>query len=256
MIDNFILIRYKREVFDNMPKHVKDNFSSMCMDEWDKVQELLFQQQIEQIKNMYPLATIHLITNDKNRKDDRLQIHCFSDMESNHVSKLKVFGLLSESAMYVDNDIIFFKPFGKLHLETDHEFNLYQKSRKYDVQSLAKEKLPVPIDCHYNAGIIWVKKPSKELYERLCEIHERYFSDRELIMSQNRWADSDELPISVYISENKMKMKTFTDVSVQRASISKLDVVKKQSVHYTGIDINFKKLCLREIKFKSKFKFI
>ena len=52
-ITNFILIRYKRKKWDNMPPLIKEKYSCMDMEEWDNVQEDLYQQQIKQLNKIY-----------------------------------------------------------------------------------------------------------------------------------------------------------------------------------------------------------
>lgn len=247
-IKNFILIRYKRRGWDNMPQYIHEKYAKMNMDEWDEVQENLLKQQIQQIKNFYPKCNIHLITNDKSRIDSSLIIHYFPEMQSNHVSKLKIYGLINEPAMYLDNDIIINKRWNEEQLFTKNEMNLYGISKSYDVQSLACDKLPAQMNQHYQGGVIWIKSPSKKLSDELFEIHEKYFSDKQKIKNQGRWADSDELPISLYAKKNKIEMKLDSTISVNRVTLNKSELKNYQSIHYTGIDIEVKKLCLKEYK--------
>jgi len=245
-IKNFILIRYKRNKWDNMPPSIHKKYASMNMQEWDDVQESLYQQQIKQLKTIYPKCVIHLLTNDISRVDPNVVIHCFPNLNSNHVSKLKVYGLISEPAMYLDNDIIINRKWNNEQLPTQNPMNMYVRSPDYDIQALASKNLPIQINHHYNAGIIWIPKPSKKLSDDLFSIHEEYFSDKSKIMNQGKWADSDELPVALYAAQHKITMKLDNTISVSRINLN--DFHQPQSIHYTGIDINIKKLCLKEYK--------
>lgn len=245
-IINFILIRYKRKKWDNMPPLIKEKYSCMNMEEWDNVQEDLYQQQIKQLNKIYHGCTIHVLTNDALRIDQNVIIHCFPELESNHVSKLKVYGLIDEPAMYLDNDIIINRRWNDDQLPMQNPINLYIQSKNYDIQALASKSLPIKITYHYNAGVIWIPKPSKQLSDTLFSIHEEYFSDKENIMSQGKWADSDELPVALYAAQNKITMKLDDTISVDRQILNEYNFKYQQSVHYTGVDIKVKKLCLKE----------
>ena len=244
-IRNFILTRYLRETWDNNPHHMNKACGNMDMQKWHEVQEMLYKQQIKQLKYLYPKATIHVLTNDEKRlKEKDVTVHYKKDMPSCHLAKLNVYGLIDEPAMYIDNDIIIVRKWNQKELETDAPFNLYRKNSQEELQKWAKEKLPVDGNGYFNAGIIWIKKPSKSLVETLQEYHEKYFSDREKIINLGGWADSDELPVTLYVYDKKYQMKKFKTVGVGRNQI-KFDEMKKfQSVHYGGLSQKMK--CINE----------
>lgn len=248
-IKNFILTRYLRKTWDNMPQDVRNVYGDMDMNKWDCVQEDLYKQQIKQIKSFYPKANIHVLTNDEKRLNEKdIIVHFKKDMPSSHISKLLVYGLLDEPAMYIDNDIIICRKWNDQELETENPFNFYIQSGKYNIQAIAKEKLHVPLDNHWNAGVIWIKKPSKKLVEIFQEYHWRYFSDKKLIINHGNWADSDELPVALYIIENKLNMNLSKEIGVPRKRTNFESIINLQSIHYTGIDIEDKKLCIKDYK--------
>lgn len=244
MINNFILTRYTRDTFDNAPLSEKHNVESLNMADWDNVQEILFKQQIKQLNKFYPNCNIHVITNNSNLKSNNNFTAHLVDWKSSHLCKLFAYGLLKEPAMYMDNDILMNRKFEEKHLPIDNPFNFYMKSLIYDVQKLSSEKLPVEMDHHFNGGIIWIPNPSVEMRDEMINLHQKYFSDRQKIMDCGRWADSDELPATLYAIKNKMKMKLSDEVSVQRKTV---DLIRQyQTIHYTGLDIETKRLCVKE----------
>ena len=48
-INNFILTRYRREIWDNNPEQMKQVCQNMDMQKWHEIQENLYRQQIKQI---------------------------------------------------------------------------------------------------------------------------------------------------------------------------------------------------------------
>lgn len=178
-IKNFILTRYTRDNFDNAPLSEKNKIEKLNMNDWDHVQELLFKQQIKQLKKIYPNCSIHVITNNPEIKSYKnINVHLI-ECNSNHLCKLFAYGLLKEPSMYIDNDIIINKKFEEKHLPFENPFNFYMKSMPYNVQDLSPKKLPVLMDHHYNGGIIWIPKPSSEIRDEIIELHKKYFSDRQ-----------------------------------------------------------------------------
>src|SRR6185437_9398649 len=66
-----------------------------------------------QIRSFYPRAAIHILTNDESvcRRERNVIYHLRKDMIPNLFSKLHIFGLLDEPAMFLDGDILLRKPF-------------------------------------------------------------------------------------------------------------------------------------------------
>jgi hypothetical protein len=229
-IDNFILIKYSKESLD-APKHIK----KVNMRQWNKNQQFMFDTMVEQLNFFYPLAKIHVLTNEKHEDFNNLIWHYHPELESNHNSKLLLYGLLDEPAMYIDNDILINKPFKKKHLATESPFNLYRLSTARPLQSLARKKLDVKSDKQYNCGMIWIPRPSRQIVAEMQEIKKKYFNDRKVIEGNSAWFNNDEHPVSYFIARYGMKMKLFKDVNVFRSQCEYENIFKVQSIHYTGV---------------------
>ena len=245
MIDNFILVHYRRDAFDNMPEYEKKANGNIDMVAWADIHFRLLRQQIAQIRSMYPRAKIHLITSELNVPSNVI-CHWSPASPKNHICKLAIYDLLDEPAMYIDSDILLLRPFEEQHLTTTNSFNTYRSHSTYDFRKVASKELPFHIPCQPNAGMVWIPKPSKALAQELYEIHSDYFNDKQRFLDNNYWADNDELALAFYIQKHQIKMNEFRDVSVPRSWPNLGDIRQYHSIHYTGIETSWKKLCLVE----------
>jgi len=175
---------------------------------------------LRQIDNLYEDYEIHVITNQRRKSTNRVRYHYFENLEKNLYAKLQVFGLLDEPAMYLDNDILLVRKFENKHLVGD-PFNLYQI---YDLIPLLPEHMQSYT--HYNTGVMWISKPSKDITESLIGIKD-YF-----LCHDDDWVN-DEYPVSYMIGSFGFKMQLMDEVNAYRNRIS--DLTQYQSVHYTGL---------------------
>lgn len=214
--------------------------SSFTTDECDKylsTQEVMFGNMVKQIRCLYPEARIHVMTNLPDEQYPGLIYHHL-DFPSNHVCKFLLYGLLDVPAMYVDVDIILVRPFRAEHLQTENNFNCYSVSLFENLQQMTSKPLPVKTDVIYNAGLMWIPKPSKKIVADLQKLHETYFSDDTYMTSRGKWPYVDEYALSLYIKMQGINMNIIPEVNMPRHRITECLVPqsnKYQSIHYTGI---------------------
>lgn len=215
-IENFILVKYTKKTVA-IPDH----------------NELMFRTMLEQLNYFYPYSTIHIITNEKHKDTAKLIWHYDLDLETSHITKLKIYGLLTRPAMYIDNDILLIRPFEKKHLSSTAPFNLYQYSARRSLQSLCSKNLEWNSDKQYNCGIVWIARPNKQIVTELQDIRNNYFNNKELIERQHVFYNNDEHPVSYFVSKYNLKMKMFREVNAFR--YKEKNPFDMQSIHYTGI---------------------
>jgi hypothetical protein len=230
-ITNFILIKYTKKSLD-APDHIK---YVPKIGDWNDCQETMFRIMIEQLNYFYPKSTIHIITNEKNKNTNRLIWHYNPNLETNHNTKLMIYGLLDAPAMYIDTDILIVRPFKAQHLSTSSPFNLYQYSNQRNLQNLCRKKLELTSDKQYNCGLVWIPRPSKQIVAELWNIKNSYFNDRELIEQQHAFYNNDEHPISYFVAKYNLHMKMFKIVNAFRYKYREEELPNMQSIHYTGI---------------------
>lgn len=219
---NFILVHFKAE------------YSLPRLQEYYKDIDLFHDLMIEQIQRLYNDCKIHVITNVDKKSTNKVIYHYSDLVEASNYAKLRMFGLLNEPAMYLDNDIILNRKFEERYLITDNAFNMYQE---YDVplpKGMPDWMFNYP---HYNSGIIWIPKPDEEITKALFNIV-KYFP-----VHEGGWG-VDEYPIAFFINAFNLKMKLFPEVNAYRKS-TKLALNECQSVHYAGI----KELFLEELRY-------
>ena len=217
---NFILVYFKTVYgLDRLNDYYKDV-------------DLYHDLMIEQIGRVYDDYKIHVITNVDRPSTNRVIYH-YSDMvEPSNYAKLRMFGLLDEPAMYMDNDIILMRKFEDKHLKTDNAFNMFQE---YDV-ALPKGMPPWMLEYpHYNSGVVWIPKPDPEITKAMFQIV-KYFP-----VFESGWG-VDEFPMAYFIHSFGMKMNTFPEVDAYRKS-TKVPLTECQTIHYAGV----KELFLEEL---------
>lgn len=242
-IENFILIKYRKDNYD-APSSVKHKLPSL--DKWNELQDIIFETAISRLHLFYPDSTIHIITNETNKKNSDKIIFHQDDVPTNWSTKLLVYGLLDVPAMYLDTDILLLKPFEEKHLRTAAPFNLYEMTSLRNLQMLSKKKLEFTCKGQFNCGMIWISRPSKAIVEELQRIKKEYFNNKDLIESKKLWFHNDEYTVTYFVKKYNMKMKFFPGVNVFRDRCQFEDISSFQSVHYASID--GKKLFLKEYK--------
>lgn len=207
---NFILVNYK------------NNYTKPNLATYYKNNEKFFVLAVKQIKSLYPEAIIHVVTDEPKQSND-LVYHYIKGLEKNNYAKLHVLDLLEEPAIFMDTDILLLKRFENL---PDAEcFNLFQEY--LDTSSLPKH---MQAYTHYNTGVIWIPKPSKEIANEIRSIK------NDFLIHKNGWVN-DEYPISYAINKLGLKMVKQITVNQYRSKIvSFKDLFSYQSVHYTGSD--------------------
>jgi len=209
---NFILVNYKHNFYQNN------------LLKYYQMTEQRHKFMLKQIDRLYDHYHIHVITNLNNTDEANVNItyHRILDLECNNYSKLRVFGLLTEPAMYVDNDILLTRRFAQEELVCDTPFNIFTE---YNKPNLLPKKLRSYT--HYNTGIIWIPRPDKEISKELL------YMKKEFDIHDNGWVN-DEYPISYFIKDNNLKMSTIDAVNEYREEISFNQIFDFQSIHYTG----------------------
>jgi hypothetical protein len=190
-IKNFILLEWNNDIF----------------------QTELRRKMVRQLQHYHPNALIHLLTNQR-KKEIGTIVHYKPRLLAGHLSKFRVFSLLKEPAMYLDCDIVLTRPFEKKHINTVNPFTLYYW---YPWPPFYHYK-------HYNAGVIWIQKPSVGLTKKLWHIHGGLGSPR----------FNEEYAISRFVYDNKLKMYPNSDVNVPKHVTKNL--MSYQSIHYAGPD--------------------
>jgi hypothetical protein len=230
-VSNFILIKYARDVLDNKPPW--ESIDSQGERAYFDVQPVLFDLMVKQIRNIYPKAKIHVLTNDPSYKAEGLVVHV-RDFTPNHTAKYLLYGLLDEPAMYLDSDIILLKKFPLRYLQIDTPFTVFEATRNQDLQLLSARPLPAPTSVVFNAGIIWIARPSQQVVEAMQKLQADHFDDRTLIESRGHWFLNDEYAMSAYISMIGHQPLCGTGINVPRYSCDAEDIPLLQTVHYTG----------------------
>jgi hypothetical protein len=220
---NFILVHFKTE------------YGLARLNDYYKDVDLFHNLIIKQIDKLYKDEgyKIHVLTNVDIPSSNKVIYHYSDTLEPSNYAKLRIFGLLNEPAMYLDNDIILLKKFEEKHLVTDNAFNLFQE---YDValpKGMPSWMLEYP---HYNSGIVWIPRPNEEITKALFNIV-KYFP-----VFESGWG-VDEFPIAYFIEAFGLKMQTFKEVNAYRKS-TKLPLKECQTIHYAGV----KELFLEELK--------
>lgn len=181
-----------------------------------------------QLSFLYPNALLHVITNE-NIDMNGVVLH-ENKFGNNHLAKFQVFSLLKEPAMYLDCDILLNTEFSNDHLVGDI-FKVYDVVEIYDMSQFSNVDETDVI--HWNAGIIWIKNPSKEITDELNSIHCKYFNN----IKYPRNSNNDEHALSYYINKHNIQQKEVDEVNKSRWKLKKEDIGKPQSVHYIGKDM-------------------
>ena len=242
-IRNFITIRWDKTEIEPPPPWITD--CSKSLDKHIEIHEKLFAQFTKQIRIIYPKATLHVITNKPLKNKDKLIFHKM-DVPSNHLSKLHMYGLIDEPAMYIDTDVIIVSKFLDKHIDVSGPFNYYKSGgERSDLHTHAKKDLPVQIKYLYNAGLVWIASPSPKIVEDMQYLHEEYFHRKE-VEDRIGFQIGDEHSSSLYSAINNIKFHQFDEINVLRGHVTNMQDC--QTVHYTGYDLKHKEQCLDEFK--------
>tara|TARA_Y100000034_G_C6897865_1_gene414422 strand:- start:2171 stop:2956 length:786 start_codon:yes stop_codon:yes gene_type:complete len=235
---NFILIYYEREKLTdfevvNHRRYNKDKPKDFRLN----IHRQMVTLSESRIHELYPKAEIHLIT-DKKYDFPGITEHVFEDMDREHTSKLLIYGLLDEPAMYLDSDVILVRPFDKEHLTDCAPINPYSLNHR-GTFNWNKKKLP-----YYSASVIYIPEPSKQMQEDIIKVH----TDEFLYVKGSKGAGSDkphpltstndEFSMSLFIHQNEWKPTLSKDVNVGRIRVNREGgfprILTCQSVHYSG----------------------
>jgi len=241
-IENFILIKYRKNTFD-APESVHHKLPTL--DKWNELQDTIFEIMLSHLRTLYPDSNVHIITNEKG-KDLHKVVYHQDNVEPNWGTKLLVYGLLDVPAMYLDTDILLLKPFEEEHLITSAPFNLYEMTSPRNLQMLSKKKLEVECKGQFNCGMIWIPKPSMAIVEEMKRIKQEYFNNKKWIENRKLWFHNDEYTATYFVRKYGLKMKRFLGVNVFRSRCKFEEIPTFQSVHYASID--GKQLFLEEYK--------
>ncbi len=229
-VDNFILIKYSNKVI-SPPRACP--VSAEDMKAYISLQEPLFYNMVDQIRRLYPRSKIHVLTNESVDCEDVI-VHRRDFAGSHPAAKLLIYDLLDVPAMYLDTDVLLVSKFAPRHLNKESPFNVYSISRQYDLQLIAVSPLPRRSPTIFNAGVVWIARPSADLGESIRQMHGKYFSDRGFIESQSMWAENDEYAISTYLFSKGVFPRLDPIVNVPRHTMNHSDIPAMQSIHYTG----------------------
>lgn len=210
-INDFILVQYDH-CFD------KPNLIG-----YYRFSERMHQLIVKQIRSLYPHANIHLITNRPRPSPDIIS-HIQPDLEPNNYAKLRIFDLIDEPAMYLDNDILLVRPFDQDHL-LGRPFNLYQKYSPENMSRLPEGQRGYP---HFNTGIVWVSEPSHSLRREMESRRDEFRIYQSFV--------NDEYPVSDYIEDAGGHMNLIREVNFPRSDVGECSIRDFQSLHYTGMD--------------------
>lgn len=223
------------------PPPWRPDLETRDLDEYNTIQVKLLWQLADQIAVLYPKATLHIITNEDHVDRGNMVFHKLNFPPS-HVAKIHMYGLLDEPCMYMDSDILFMDKFTEEELDCEGPFNFFGSLSRGDVQKNASKPLPCPVPVLYNAGLVWIPRPSAAMVEEMMALHQEYFAnDKEILVG-------DEAAASLYVFLHDIKMKYEPRINVHRGRISNKDLSSQQTVHYSGYDIKLKRLCLEEYK--------
>lgn len=196
---------------------------------------------IEQIKSLYPESKINLMTN-TDLSPEGCVIHKMN-IASNHTAKLEIYSLLDEPAMYLDCDIIMQRRFNEKELSCEGNFKLYSLSKQIDLSGFASQPIESKKYNVYNAGVVWIPKPSKEITLELQTIEKDIFGDKKKITDAGEWPYNDEYALGYYLEKRNQEFEKSKTVNVLNWWSTQQDV---QSTHYTGL--KGKRAFLRKIK--------
>jgi len=219
---NFIMVNYTNKYEkENLIKYYEDTKKRQALT-------------IKRIRQVYNNAKIHIVTDSLDDINYDVNYHYMPEIEKNNYSKLLIFGLLKEPAIYLDNDVILLRKFTEEELPFDYPFNLYAKYQEEDTKKVLEQGLGEGYH-HYNTGVVWIPKPSKKITDELMLLRDRFN------IYNNGWTN-DEYPISFYVHAHGFKMFESEKVNRYRNLVSKIS--DEQSIHYTGKE--YKKLFLKE----------
>lgn len=241
MIDHFITVRYDRSEIDPMPPWLNE---PKTVDDHNDVQRLLFEQFADQIARIYPDATLHVITNVARPDHGHVVYHHF-EAKANHLIKFQMYGLIDEPAMYMDCDIVIVSPFHGGHTEFACPAGYFTVTRDLiDIQDAASEPLPGDARWPVNAGMVWIGEPSKKIVNDLVSLHGRYFSDPDRVP----YEIADEHAATLYWSMAGVDpVRHVPGTNVPRSGLRGAgDILRQQTVHYTGYALANKRRCLSE----------
>lgn len=232
MIKNFITVKYLKNKIES-----KLNCE---VSEYNKIQEIIFDQLCKQLKLLYPDSVLHVITNKYVADSSSVKYYEFP-IESNHFSKFYIYDLLDKPAMYTDTDVLFRKKFSKFHLDADRLcYYGYSPTR---IQSMTSIKIPDYM-C-LNAGICYIV-PGLIKSKDLFDLNQYYFVDNKI-----KEVTTDEPAVTLLVNERNLFVnKTNKEVNVFRSNIKNINDTKYQSIHYTGHAVANKLLCVKEYKNK------
>ena len=240
-IRNFITIRWDKQEMESPPPWLK--VAKKPLDKHIEIHEKLFWQLAKQIRVIYPKSTLHVIKNKSIPNKNGIVFHALS-VPSSHMAKLEMYGLIEEPAMYIDTDVLLISKFTKQHIDVCGPFNYYSLNNSFnDVQLHAKKKLPIQMRFMYNAGMVWISKPSKKSVEDMKCLHEEYFNSLE-VEEKIGFQIGDEHCASLYSLMNRIEMNLYPEINVLRRNVQEFE--KCQSVHYTGYMLENKQKCIDE----------
>lgn len=231
-INDFILLKYKKDSLD-VPSFVSASCSTV--ESYLESQDMLFRIMVEQLRRFHPRSVIHVLTNDFSFDFKGLEIHK-KPFHCDHRAKFLLYGLLDHPALYLDCDIILMRPFVLNCMSMP--INLFAVTRQFDLQTISRKTLPSPANTIYNAGIVWIGSPSREMAEAVENLHDEHFSDCDFIRSRRMWPTNDEYALSLYVRKIGVDVRLSSTINVHR---NKLDNIQNagrlQSIHYTGLHL-------------------
>lgn len=219
MINNFILVRY----LGSDHKYHKAN---------EKYRDKLFVLTVLQLTKFHPNAKIHVITNTRSETCGNTIYHHVPDLPLDNRAKFLVFGLLDEPAMYVDDDLLFHRPFAEAHTPNGSPFNCYKVWERMSFQAVSKVELKIKEGDRYNNGVVWIPKPSKDIVKEMQHYQNDFFDTREKTIALGMGFPSSEYAMSYYVAAHALKMKLDKDVNAFFED--EYDPHSVQSVHYAG----------------------
>lgn len=229
MCKNFIILKYSKSKLDRQVDEASKNL-------YLSSQGIMFWKMIKQLTAHYPDSYIHVLTNENmSPANNKIVVHKF-EFEPTHCCKFLLYGLLDEPAFYFDCDIVIKRKFYDHELKSSNPFRMYNAFGGTNGQSTDYSKLSRQINIqikNYNAGVILIQEPSKEITKELQAIEANFFSDKEFILKNKRWPYNDEYAASYYIFKNKMQFEPNDTVALPYGEHNQPDV---QSVHHTGLN--------------------
>lgn len=234
-IRNFILVYYKRWNL-NLPPFAKTP-AGWSPDKLSIEQEFCYKAMLAQLKKMYPLATVHVITDEKFEDRGQVVCHHFPDMPKNHNCKFEAFGLLDEPAMFLDNDLVIVRPWEQKHIECAGPINFYRRDTRMIPLAQVADDVPFPEFQRHVGGITYIKNPSKDLVAELKGIRERYFSNQDRMFAARLWMDNEEHTLSFFVRYHSIPMSLWDEINYDRKWLAGFDEIRNyHTVHWTGMD--------------------